>query len=65
MLFPYISYLRLVNSFNLLFSDTESRIDNLSNMYDDESNIIWSNCLKEVKKHDKNLNSKSSNMDFA
>ena len=29
----------------------ERLCDNLSNMYDDESNIIWSNYLKEVKRN--------------
>ena len=29
----------------------ERLCDNLSNMYDDESNIIWNNYLKEVKKN--------------
>ena len=29
----------------------ERLCDNLSNMYDDESNVIWNNYLKEVKKN--------------
>ena len=33
-----------------MFFTLERLCDNLSNMYDDESNIIWSNYLKEVKK---------------
>ena len=33
-----------------MFFTLERLCDNLSNMYDDKSNIIWSNYLKEVKK---------------
>ena len=42
---------RLLNE-NIKLNYTIERLcDNLSNLYDDESNIIWSNYLKEVKRN--------------